>query len=199
MDFAALESHVLSWLEQKLPPNLFYHGLDHTRDVLKSVQLLGREERVSNHDLLKLKAAALYHDSGFVEQYRANEPIGARFAREQLPAWGFTAADAEHIGEMILATKIPQEPHDHLAQILCDADLDYLGRDDYHVIAHSLRLEWMKYGDPKDLVEWYELQVRFLSSHTYFTASARRLRDARKQEHLAEIEELVAIRSSVSK
>ena len=197
MDFATLELHVLTWLEQKLPPNLFYHGLDHTKDVLNAVVVLGQQEQVSEQDLFKLKAAALYHDTGFIEQYRANEPVGAQFAREQLPNWGLSVEDAEHIATMILATKIPQEPQDHLAQILCDADLDYLGRDDYHVIAHSLRLEWMKYGDRKDLVEWYDLQVSFLGKHQYFTASAREHRDARKREHMEDILRLLAVRSSM--
>lgn len=199
MEYASLETKVLDWLEKSLPPNLFYHGLHHTRDVLRAVQLLGKMEGVSDNDMLKLKAAALYHDAGFINQYRANEPIGAEFARKELPEWGFTAEDAEHVAEMILATKVPQEPKDHLAQILCDADLDYLGREDYHIIGHTLRLEWMKYGDPRDLVSWYEIQIAFLSKHAYFTESAKKLRDTRKQEHLDDIRQLVAVRASARK
>ncbi|MDA0973125.1 MAG: hypothetical protein O2867_05255 [Bacteroidetes bacterium] len=40
-----------------------------------------------------------------------------------------------------MATKVPQEPKDHLARILCDADLDYLGGDDYDEIAGGLYQE----------------------------------------------------------
>ncbi len=93
---------------------------------------------------------------------------------------------------MILATAMPQNPQSLEAQILCDADLDYLGRDDYFIISHKLRLEWIKTENyTTDLSVWYHFQSQFLSEHTYFTAAARSLRQQGKKQNLRLIEQLI--------
>ena len=52
----------------------------------------------------------------------------------------------EQICGMIMATKIPQSPKNYLEQILCDADLDYLGRDDFYDIGGTLFKELKTYN-----------------------------------------------------
>jgi hypothetical protein len=70
---------------------------------------------------------------------------------------------------------------------MCDADLDYLGRDDFHVIADYLRRELREHGKLNSDRLWDQIQVSFLNQHTYFTKSAIRLRQAKKEKHLQEI------------
>ena len=36
---------------------------------------------------------------------------------------------------------MPQTPKNHLEEIMCDSDLDYLGRQDFYPIAETLRQE----------------------------------------------------------
>jgi len=195
MQFEVLEKRIYDWLEQELASTLHYHGLHHTQDVLSAATRIGIAVGVKEHELQLVQLAALFHDTGFVNQYKENEPVGADFARKILPEYGYEASDIEHVAAMILATRIPQAPQDHLAQILCDADLDYLGRDDFFIVAHSLRLEWDKYGIKFALTEWYNLQIQFLSKHKYFTSISQKLREGKKQEHLAEIQELMSVRA----
>ena len=95
------------------------------------------------------------------------------------------------VAAMIQATKTPQSPHTLLEQILADADLDILGRDDFWEKNLSLRAELASQDGPVGDEEWYRLQLAFLRSHQYFTSSARTLRDAGKQRHIAELVELV--------
>lgn len=45
-----------------------------------------------------------------------------------------------------MATKIPQSPNNLLEQIICDADPDYLGRDDFWKISNNLYHELKIYG-----------------------------------------------------
>ena len=59
-------------------------------------------------------------------------------AREILPAYGLTRDQIDTICGMIMATRIPQSPSNQLERILCDADLDYLGRDDFYEIGGRL-------------------------------------------------------------
>jgi hypothetical protein len=85
---------------------------------------------------------------------------------------------------MIMATRIPQTPHNLLEEILADADLDYLGRDDFFIIGNRLYDELAMYGIVNDRYDWNRLQVRFLENHHYFTQTAIRMRKAKKEEHL---------------
>jgi uncharacterized protein len=96
---------------------------------------------------------------------------------------------------MIRATKIPQNPQNHLDKILDDADLDYIGRDDMFVISQRLQYEWSRYGKLNSLRDWNEIQIDFLKNHHYFTKSAIKLREAKKQENIRELELLLSSKS----
>jgi hypothetical protein len=54
-----------------------------------------------------------------------------------------------------------------------------------------LRLELAAYGQPTNVYEWYEKQLVFLESHTYFTEVARAVRDAGKKRNIEEIMKLL--------
>jgi len=108
-----------------------------------------------------------------------------RLAREILPKYGYTQEQIDVIDGLIKATEIPQTPNTHLQQIMCDADLDYLGRDDFFTIGNTLYDELCMYGLLQTENDWNKLQVRFLEGHHYFTDSAIKLRKGKKDEHLA--------------
>ena len=131
INYRKAERHIMKVLKDGLPDNLHYHGIHHTYDVVKAVERIAIMEGVMDEDIFVLKSAATYHDAGFVEKYDKNEPIGARLAEEILPKYGYTDHQIEQVKELIYATIIPHKPKNKLEQIICDADLDYLGRDDF--------------------------------------------------------------------
>ena len=110
-------------------------------------------------------------------------------AQEVLPRFGYTQDQIDVIRGLIQATKVPQKPKTHLQQIICDADLDYLGGDDFHPIADKLKLELMERDIITSDVQWDELQVKFLEAHTYFTKTAIELRRANKLTRIIEVKE----------
>ncbi len=101
------EHHVLQMLELGLDSNLYYHGINHTKDVVKAVERLALLEGVTDEGLFLLKTAAIFHDAGFLESYHHNEPIGARMAEEILPQYGYTEDHIQTIKELIYVTQIP--------------------------------------------------------------------------------------------
>ena len=189
INYRKAERHIMRILEDKLNPNLHYHGIHHTLDVVESIERLAIMEGVLDEDIFVLKSAATYHDAGFVEQYDANEPIGARMASEILPKYGYTPEQVTQVEELIYATRIPHQPSNLLEQIICDADLDYLGRDDFFEISDTLRRELRDHGKIDSDRTWDEIQVKFLTMHKYFTDSAKKLRQADKQKHLEVIKQ----------
>ena len=137
--YNSIYSHVIAKLQTELSSRLTYHSIDHTFDVLEqSQQIAAREDINDDQNLFLLKIAALYHDCGFIFMYAGHEEKGCEIAKNELPGFGLTTEEIEKICGMIMATKIPQSPKNKMEEIICDADLDYLGRDDFDSISNSL-------------------------------------------------------------
>ena len=192
MDYSAAKAHILQKLERELSDQLYYHGLHHTLDVLKVTKELCEAEEVAIRDTLLLKTAALYHDAGFTIHNDQHEQLGCQLARASLPQFGYSPFDIDCICGMIMATKIPQSPQNKLEEILCDADLDYLGRDDFKAIGDTLFQELKAYDVLSDEETWNRLQVSFLQTHTFFTKTNLERRQQQKERHLEELKVIVA-------
>ena len=191
MDLAGAKEFVLNKLKNELKPDLFYHCYNHTIDVYESCLKLAKLENITGKELIYLETAALYHDTGFLTCYRDHEEGSVAFVNSTLPKFGYTNEEIEIITKMIHSTKLPQTPSTVSEKVLCDADLDYLGRDDFFMIANKLLCEWNSNGIPVTLKKWYHIQVDFLSNNDYFTKSAKSLRKKKKGENLLQILELL--------
>lgn len=185
MQFERAAEFILDKLSRELPKHLSYHSVEHVQDVYDAAEYLGGQENVSGDEMELLLTAALYHDSGFLKGPKGHEEESCRIARQYLPDFAYTPDEIDQICGMIMATKIPQSPKNHLEEILADADLDYLGRDDFFSTGNKLFTELSTSGFLNTEDEWNRLQTRFLESHHYFTNTAIQLRKHKKEEHLA--------------
>ncbi|MFN0215026.1 MAG: HD domain-containing protein [Saprospiraceae bacterium] len=193
MDYRAAKKFILSKLRNELSDRLVYHGVHHTLDVLKMAAELCEREGVGEHDQVLVKTAALFHDAGFIKNKHAgHEAEGCILVRETLPKFGYATTDIECVCSMIMATKIPQSPNTLLEEILCDADLDYLGRDDFFAIGETLFEELQSYQLIGDEQSWNRLQVSFLNAHQFYTRTNKELREPVKRQYLEDLQELVA-------
>ena len=184
MQLEAAGSFIIAKLEKELPAYLSYHNVGHTQSVLKHSQQLAASESISGEDLDILSTAALFHDAGFIEKYTGHEEVSCQYVRQFLPQFDYSAVQIERVCELIMATKVPQTPKNHLAKILCDADLYYLGTDDYGVVAEKLYPEFLKEGIANDKMEWQRQQIAFLESHTYFTTTAQEQLSGKQKKNL---------------
>ena len=192
MDFEAAKQFVLKKLKGELSKDLIYHSVEHTLDVINAAERLGEMEGLQDEQICLVKTAALFHDIGFIKVYDGHEEVSMQIAGEVLPDFGYSQEDIEIIINLIRATKIPQKPQNHLEEILADSDLDYIGRNDMFVIGQRLQYEWSLHGKVKSLRDWHEIQIEFLKKHHYFTRSAKRLREAKKQENILELSILLS-------
>lgn len=193
MNYRAAKQYILARLRNELANSLYYHGLHHTLDVHRMSAKICAEEGVRGRDLILVKTAALYHDAGFVKnKHLGHEHEGCLIVRDALPGFGYTPDDIEKICGMIMATKIPQSPQNLLEEIVCDADLDYLGRDDFFAIGNSLFEELKAYQILNDDISWNRLQVNFLSAHRFYTKTNMAVREPVKQAYLNSLKTLVA-------
>jgi uncharacterized protein len=135
-----------------------------------------------------------FHDLGFVERREGHEAISARIVAEVLPGLGYSPEQIAVIGSLVLATQLPQPASITLGNILADADLDGLGRDDYPERNQLLRCEVEAFGGIVSVAQWDLDQMQFLRQHRYFTASVRAVREAGKERNLQVLARRVAAR-----
>lgn len=191
MNYKGAKTYILEKLERELLPIYTYHGLHHTLDVLAVTKDLCKAEGIEAHETMLLKTAALYHDAGFTVSPKEHEATGCEIARAILPTFDYKSQDIERICGMIMATKIPQNPKNHLECIICDADLDYLGRDDFFPIGNTLFEELKALGILETSLQWNTMQVKFLENHAYHTITTQLLRETKKQAHIAAVKALL--------
>lgn len=192
MDIEKAEEYVFDKLEESLSNTLFYHGLHHTIDVSNAVLQIAIAEGIHDKETLQiLQTAAFYHDLGFISTYQGHEEESCRLARVSLPNFGYTDEQIEKICGLIMATKIPQNPTNYLERIMADADLDYLGREDFWNISRSLYEELHEREMVTDIDSWNKIQVLFLENHQYWTETARQWRNPEKLKRIEELRKII--------
>jgi class 3 adenylate cyclase len=189
--FEDLEEFVLSKLEHALPNNLYYHNVKHTIDVMVQVEILGLGEGVSREEMLILKTTALFHDYGFVSGYDDHEELSAKHANEILPNFKYSREQIDTICKLILATKFPPNPTTKLEKIICDADLDYLGRSDFIPVSQNLFRELYERGKIRSIEEWNKMQYEFIRVHQYYTETAKKMRNVKKTNQMDELDRMI--------
>ncbi len=189
--FTDLQEMILDKLERELPEYLYYHNYKHTIDVVNQAELIGYGEGVDDEAILLLMTAALFHDAGHTIGYDNHEYFGTQIAREWLPKFKYTQKQIDEICEIIMATKLPPDPKTLLQTIICDSDLDYLGRSDFIPVSNTLYEELKAQNKMASLNAWNKIQVKFLSVHHFFTKTANSLREVNKQAQIERIKTLV--------
>ena len=188
--FLQLKSKILLLLRTGLDPRLTYHSPAHTEDVLRQVERIAAAENITDTRLLLLmRIAALFHDTGFLRTYKGHEKESCLILHETVDDCQFDDTEIKIMNGMIMATKIPQSPKSLPEMIICDADLDYLGRNDFEVISNALKNEFITYHVIKDEEEWDRLQVSFFEGHSYFTSASLRDRYPIKMQHLEKLKQ----------
>lgn len=186
-----LQNDIFEKLEKNLPKNLYYHNLKHTVNVYYQTEMLARNEGVSDEEMLLLKTAALMHDSGYLVSYDHHEEKAVELTQKTLPTYQYNKNQIDQICELIMATKMPPKPKNHLEEIICDADLDYLGRPDFIPMSQNLFRELFERNKIGTIEQWNKMQMKFMEKHRFFTATARKTREPEKQKRLAELKQLL--------
>lgn len=183
---------VVKKFKQLLAPHFYYHSLDHTLEVVGAAESIALAEGIDASNIDLLKTAALFHDTGFFYTTFNHEEKSCEVALEHLLPLDINREDAELVCSIIMATKMPHNPKGILEEIMCDADLNYLGSDNYDFISQKLFEELNARGEIYSDAYWLQMQIAFLESHKYFTKTSCRLRNPQKQKQIALLKKQVS-------
>ena len=178
---------VVNKLTFELNPTFTYHNVHHTLDVINTAEKLAQSHNLGTTEILILKIAALFHDTGYLHVRKGHEEKSSEIFLEYALNSSLDGDIKEQIIGCIMATKMPQEPNSLLEQILCDADLDYLGRDDFDEIEQQLYSELCSAGEMSDRLTWDKIQVTFLQNHRFHTDYSIHLRSKKLLENLSTV------------
>ncbi|NJB84841.1 putative metal-dependent HD superfamily phosphohydrolase [Lewinella marina] len=183
------ESYVEDYIRDHIDPRYVYHNFQHTVAVVEAAMELAQAYDLSDRELLIVRLAAWFHDTGYNEGWEDHEVRSAdnaeRFLRER------DIDDEELIAAVrgaIMATRMPQQPANFLEEIVADADLSHLGDLSYWDRCGRVRQEFaltrqMVMSDQ----EWIDFELSFMLNHEYHTEAARELFGKRKSKHVRQL------------
>ena len=189
-DYQDAFNKVEAFLLKELPLYYTYHSIEHFRDVVKQAERIAKKEKINKAGILDIKLAAWLHDVGYIWGPLDHEEKSVEYAKVILNEMKFPKSKIGLITGMIMATKMPQSPKNHFEQIICDADLDYLGRNDFEDISSNL-LKELEINQKITNFNWLKIQEKFLKSHSYFTLTSQKSREKNKQKRLRKIEDIL--------
>jgi len=189
MQLQQLETIILEKLRTELPHYLTYHNIHHTEEVIHHALELGTAEGLSAYELSILHTAALLHDSGYIISNIEHERLSCNIAKEYLPQYGYTPPEIQKVCDLIMTTQLPQSAYDKLSQVLCDADIYYLGTGNYQLYSGRLFRELKHYTPGITNEEWLKQQITFLQTHVYFTDAAKAKLNQHKKANLKQVKQ----------
>lgn len=164
-----LKEKIFNDLSNILDENYSYHNLDHTKRVISAAVDIGSSYDLSEKDWRCLLTACLLHDYGFIESHVEHEKISAKLSSQILPKYDFSETDIQIINSLIIVTKLEKKPKNLLESIIRDADLEYLGSEDFIKISPLLKKEWINCEVVKSDSEFYKIQYEFILNHSFYT------------------------------
>ena len=177
------KDYVTDLLTHVLSDKCLFHTIQHTLDVLKNAEIIGRYSGLNEDEMNILKVSALFHDVGYIDAYDDHELYSAERAMNFLASKDIDMDVINQVREAILSTKTPQSPKDTISCILCDADLMNLTFDDYFEQIDLMRHEWANVGKAKlNREEFHAQSLEFFQTHQYHSQYGKLVLQPMKEE-----------------
>ncbi len=171
-----------------LPENFYYHNLQHTQEVVEAATLIGKHEKLTDGELEELQLAAWFHDLGYNCNTENHEVESVRIATEKLSEWGYPQARVARVGDIILSTKMPQNPLSKVAEVMCDADLYHLSTTSFIEKSEALKEEIQTVcGKNMTEEEWHNKTFQFIKDHQYFTQYGQTVLEPNKKANIKQL------------
>jgi len=208
---AESENYVSALLAEKLPEKIIYHNFNHALLVKKYAETIGERADLAADEMNILRICALFHDAGYVNSYEQYNEESIIIAAAFLAEHEVDQPTIDHISEIIRANKLPQNPKDKIAEVLCDADMMYIttesGIEQFDLLYDETAMGKQKFHKRPVFEKGC---INFFAKHTYFTeygktmlqpkkeAAARRISERMKRRKLIENKKEIRGKKSIS-
>ena len=168
------KEYVTEYLSNNLSTDYNFHCINHTFDVVKNTEEIGRGSFLADKELDIVILAAWFHDVGYSKCRKGHEKVSIDIAEEFLMVNNYSNEDIEQVKKCIEATKLSHIPNSLLEEILSDSDILHIGKQDYLEKSNLLRQE-LKKNQNLDCSddEWIKNNIGFMSEHNFHTEYAK--------------------------
>ena len=185
---ADVDEKVFGEMLEDLSAPLHFHSQEHARKVYDQAFMLSRAEEVEQEERLLVRSAALMLFTGLKQSYTNFENHSVEITRDLLPHYHYSETQIDRVCNLILSTKFPFHPNNHLEKILIDARMEFLGRPDYTSQIKLLFQELREKGTKINGHQFKHQQIELLHDFEYFTVAARRLREVSSRQQMTNLE-----------
>ena len=183
-------AYVEALIRERKPEWVKYHGFHHAKSVVEACRVIGAASHLGEEDLEVVVLAAWFHDVGYVEGIDRHEERSVDMAIAFLKENGYPEEKIAQLSGCVLATQIPQRPKNLLEEVLCDADIAHLAREDFLELSELVRQE-IEHRMSIKLTEeeWLTMNIDFVAGHRYFTDYAKTVFEGQRRRNLAILKE----------
>ncbi len=183
-----VKHYIVSYFDVHHDPELIYHNLKHTKDVVASATQIANHYQLTDEDFFIVISAAWFHDTGYFTDKNDHETKSVDIATHFLKQLKVEVPVIDKVNACIMATRMPQEPKNQLEEILCDADLFHLGTNDFRDKSKLMRKEMEAIKQTHfDKDRWRASNIGLLESHHYFTDYCRLLLNDQQEKNLEKL------------
>lgn len=192
--YKQVENYVTDLFESNKKTKLFFHSLQHTRNVVKRAEEIAAHYKLTEQEMLAVYIAAWFHDTGHLFTGPQNHEeksveLMRSFMQTHLPDEPLIKT----ITDCIMATKRSIEPATLLQQILCDADTYHLGTKEFKKTNKQVRKEVASDNKNPITKTQYDIKtLEFLEKHKYYTSYCKELLEKGKQENINKLRQKIA-------
>jgi len=192
MDKSQLLVEVQAFIKEKIV-ELPFHNYKHTEGVVHSVIEISSEEGISKNDTFLLQLAAWFHDMGHTATKCSGHETDSAVVADKYLKGKISPEELETVKACVFATQLFRTPNNKLEEIICDADLLHLGKDDFYTLSENLRLEKTEIESETNFTkkEWLVMNLQFLYEHKYRTTYAREKYQPIKKLRIQEIQDKI--------
>lgn len=175
--------------EKKLPEGMVYHNLEHTKEVVEEANEIGKNSGLTEDEMEMLLLASWFHDTGITESYNNHEIKSARIAEEFLLRNNYSSEKIQIVKNLILTTKIPQNPESLIEKVICDADISHIGKRGFNTRSQLLRTEWETFQNKQlNDNEWLKNNIEFISQNKFHTKYAKDTYEEQRTKNLIKLQ-----------
>lgn len=184
-----VEEHVIKLFNELQPPQLVYHNLLHTKNVVQRSREIAEHFELSDREMFIINLASWFHDTGYLfvkpsDHEEKSVLLMHEFAdKHQIPE-DITA----EVASCIMATRMPQQPQTLLEEIICDADTYHFGTKEFK-FNNKLAGEEMRQQQLQNFSRsaFDESTITMLKDHSFFTSYAKDLLNSSKKKNIKKL------------
>lgn len=177
----------------KLSPLFIYHDFQHTKDVALTASGIAEHYNLPLNEKELILISAWFHDTGYIYSIMNHEEHSTAIAENYLNEKNYPTDRIAVIKRIILSTKIPHNPQNLIEEILCDADIAYIGNENLNDKIKQLRMEWentinKRYSD----YDWLIENISFIEANPFHTDYAKNTFSNIRTNNLKNLKKLAA-------